>query len=83
MRATDAGLQLLQRCRAAGWTYRVTTKGHVLVTTDSGATFTFAPASREPRATHNALANARRLGLDAAEACAARVRQRRRAGSAR
>lgn len=83
MRATDAGLQLLQRCRAAGWTYRVTTKGHVLVTTHSGATFTFAPAAREPRATHNALAEARRLGLEQAEAHRARVRQRRRAGADR
>lgn len=79
MATNSAGLQLLRRCRAVGWSDRLTSNGHVLVTTSRGQTFTFTLKAGDPRAAANALADARRLGLAQAEAERALPRQRRRA----
>lgn len=77
-RRSGAGADLLKRCDAVGWSHRVTSKGHIMVTNHNGETFTFAPASSDARAHHNALATARRFGLEEAEQRAARRHQRRR-----
>lgn len=66
MGARTPGTRLLRRCEAVGWTHRRTSKGHVLVTTDRGETFTFSPEANR-RGYANALATARRLGLEESE----------------
>lgn len=69
--------ELIKRIERVGWHVRITGNGHAMVTTPSGK-FTMPRRDGEPRGVKNALACARRFGLEQAEAALKKREERER-----
>lgn len=71
-------LKLKERCEAVGWLVTMTKSGHYKVRTKRGQGFSFPSTPSDRRAERNALAEARRHGLDTLEHQLSLVNERER-----